>query len=133
MVIVPGSTCVAFWSRHLATVKQTHSSRLLVGMASDAMPNLPPMCALAKKVPVMKAAGLNHIQRADESFRRDALVELINYLYDEPSIITTIRDYVKKSWLNSKMKSSFGKDVESMGNTIDAYDEDLNIAFLNKN
>ena len=60
------------------------------------------------------------------------MVELLNFVYDEPNIITQVRDYAKEKWVAEKRKHTFGEGVESMGGTIDTFDEGFKIAFINR-
>ena len=60
------------------------------------------------------------------------MVEVLNFVYDEPNIITQVRDYAKEKWVAEKRKHTFGEGVESMGGTIDTFDEGFKIAFINR-
>lgn len=91
-----------------------------------------PMCSMAKKVPAAKTACLSDHARIEEKFRREAIVDILNYLYDEPSIVGNIRDFCKEKWNLANQQKEYGGGVETMGTTIDSYDEAFKLAFIHK-
>lgn len=91
-----------------------------------------PVCWLAKRVPGAKKAGLSDTEKTEEVFRRNAIIEMLNYVYGEPSIAGRVRGYCKMKWTNSRQPKQQGANVEDMCTTIDTHDEKFKMASIGR-
>ena len=90
----------------------------------------PKTAALAKKVPALKKTGLSEVERQEADFFRSAVVDALNYMYDEPEVARSCRDYARQKWLAVKQAKEIGDTGPPVSTRLDSYDEDFKVAYI---